>query len=254
MARYALLISLLIISACQHDNEPIDNEDIIYSPIIIIQFRETGISPALPRDISSNRDNVSACVLIPDTCSDSGDMRELVIDALENDMFVALLSDSCLNFDTEKDHIRIWADSTGSVRTHPEELQDSINFTKWLKHTDQQDILLGLLDMYKPDLTHIVLRIGDVSSVLHIAEFWTTPDILSRYTVVMFCLPEYCNGRGWCAFAGEQINGSTPHGLTAGGLFSTIRILAGLLWEDTLPSVIPAISILKNTDDIWSAR
>jgi hypothetical protein len=223
-----------------------------YSPIIIIQFRKTAVSSSLPWCISDGRDNVSAAVLFQDNNAVIPENSRLVHEALENDMLLALVSDSCLNYPISNDHIQIWIDSSGSVQTLPEELLDKVSCSAWLDNTSRQDILLQLLDMYKPDFILMDFRIPDASSVLQIAEYWTAPDILSRFMVVLFCFPEDRSARGWCAFAGEGINGSTPFGLTEFGLFSTIRLLAGLKWVDDLPDNIPALSILEDTDDIWS--
>ncbi|MCK5116693.1 MAG: hypothetical protein KAR44_08840 [Candidatus Aegiribacteria sp.] len=252
MTRYAALVLLILTAGCKIEAEPRVSGDSDYSPIIIIQFRETEISSSLPWDISSSHDIVSASVLFPDDNPPFQGTRQLVYEAIENDMLVALISDSCLDYQISGDHIQIWLDSSGTVRSRPENILDKNLSSAWLENTSRQDILLGLFDMYKPDLILMEYRIPDASSVLRIAEYWTAPDVISRYMVVMFQLPGNPRFRGWCGFAGEGINGSTPYGLTESGLFSTIRLLAGLEWVDVLPDIIPAISILEDTDDIWS--
>ncbi|MCD4775336.1 MAG: hypothetical protein K8S15_04705 [Candidatus Aegiribacteria sp.] len=248
-------VLLLIIAGCGNKVDKSDNTGSDYSPTVIIQFRDIGISPRLPWDISSGRNNVSASMLLPDTPNsreDDHSSNQLVTEALENDLFVALISDSCLDYEINRDHIRIWVDSGGNVRSQPEELLDGISGTAWLNNTNRQDVLLELFDMYKPDLILMVLRIPDLSSVLKISEYWTAPDILSRYRIVLFSISENPDTRGWCVFAGEGINGSTPSGITRGGLFSTIQLLAGLRWADDLPGSVPALSIFEDTNDIWS--
>lgn len=253
MIRYVALVLLLIIAGCRSDEEPNVSDDSDYSPIIIIQFRETGVSPHLPWDISSNRDNVSASMLFSDNNAYLFmENTRLVNEAIENDMLVALVSDSCLNYQISSDNIQIWLDSSGTTQSLPVKLLDDIPGSAWLDNYSRQEILLGLFDMYKPDFILMDFRISDVSSVLRMADYWTSPDVLSRYMVIMFCLSEDPDARGWCVFAGEEINGSSPFGLTENGLFSTIRLLAGLRWVDVLPDIIPAISILEDTDDIWS--
>ncbi len=248
----AALILLLITAGCGRDVEPYDNGDSDYSPIVIIQFRNTEISSSLPWDISADRDNVSAAVFLPDDDPVNPESSSLVQEAIESEMLLALVSDSCLNYRISMDHIQIWMDSSGSVRTLPEELLDVISGSKSLNNTGRQDILLQLFWMYKPDFIIMDFRIPDASSVLQIAEYWIAPDILSHYTVVLFSFPENPGSRGWCVFAGKRINGSTPYGLTRYGLFSTIRLLAGLRWGDDLPDNVPALSILEDTHGIWN--
>ena len=243
---------LLLIAGCKRDVEPSDSGNLDYSPIIIIQFHETEVSSSLPWDISSSRENVSASMLHPDDNLSIPGNSQFVFEAIENNMLVALISDSCLDYQISGDHIQIWVDSSGTIRSQPDKLLDESLGSTWLDNTSRQDILLGLFDMYKPDMILIEYRIPNASSVLQIAEYWTAPDVLSRYMVIMFHISQNPDARGWCAFAGERINGSTPYGLTESGLFSTIRLLAGLKWVDVLPDIIPAISILEDTDDIWN--
>ncbi len=252
MTRYAALILLLLTAGCNRDVEPRDVGNSDYSPIIIVQFRDTEISSSLPWDISSSRENISVSMLLPDDNVSVPGSSQLVLEAIENNMLVAIISDSCLNYQISGDHIQIWVDNSGTIRSQPEKLLDKNLGSMWLDNTNRQDILLGLFDMYKPDLILMDYRIPDAPSVLQIAEYWTAPNVLSRYMVIMFHLSQDPDARGWCAFAGERINGNTPYGLTESGMLSTIRLLAGLEWMDVLPDIIPAISILKDTGEIWS--
>ncbi len=249
LTRYMALLFLLITAGCQHDIEPSDTDLSDYSPIIIIHFTHAGPSSDLPWKISSDRSDLSASMLFQDMDSKTPMISYLVNEALEKDMLITLVSDSCLVYEISEDNMQIWMDSSGTVRTQPDDLITEIPATNWLDHPGHQEILLRLFDMYKPDLVFMTFRIRNTSLVLKLAKYWTAPDILTRYSVVMFSFSE--NSRGWCVFAGEEINGNTPRGLTENGLFATIKLLTELGWMDDLPENIPALSILKNTDDIW---
>lgn len=253
LTRYAALMFLLIAAGCRSDAEQSYNRDFVYSPMIIIHFRETEISSSLPWDISSDRSDVSASMILSGNVEIITENNRLIREALENNMLLAIVSDSCITHPiTNRDHIQIWTDSTGSVKALPEEILDEIPNSEWLSNSRRHYILLQLFDNYKPDLILMDFRIPDASAALRTAQYWTTADILSLYTVVLFRLSDRPDERGWCAFAGKRINGSTPRGLTEEGLFSTIRLLAGIRWEDDLPDFIPAISILKDTENIWN--
>jgi len=251
LTRYMALLLLLIAAGCEQDGEPSDTGHSDYSPVIIIQFKHVRSSSDLPWKISSDRADVSASMLFPDDNSETPRISYLVNEALEKDMLLTLVSDSCLISETGEDNMQIWVDSSGIVRTQPKDIITEIPGTDWLDYPGHQEILLRLFDMYKPDLIFMTFRIRDISSVLQLAEYWTAPEILTRYSVVMFSFSENGNSRGWCVFAGKEINGNIPRGLTENGLFTTIKLLTELGWIDDMPEYIPALSILKNTDNIW---
>jgi len=254
--RYTAIVFLLIIAGCRQDNEQSYTGDSAYSPVLVIQFIGTGTSPSLPWDISPGRDDVSASMLFPGVTDVKAESNRLIQEALDNEMLLALVSDSCKNYSVlSSDHIQIWVDSTGNVKALPQELMNEISGSAWLENTTRQDMLLQLFDTYKPDVIMMYYRIIDISTVLQIAEYWTAPDIVSRYTVVLFSVPDnQVYSRGWCVLAGERINGTVPYGLTESGLFATARLLAGLEWENDLPEIIPAFSILEDTEGIWNHK
>ncbi len=245
-----MAVVLLLIGCSSNSPEQSGDLQSDYYPLIVIQFLLTEESADLPWAISSEEHRISASMMLPEDGDISRAGRQLVQEAVNSAMLVALVSDSCPVYQTGADHIQIWIDSTGNIQTLPAELITEIPGSAWLDNAARQDILLQLFDTYKPDLILMDFRITDVSSVLQIAEYWTRQEILSRYIIVLYSFPS--NARGWCVLAGEKINGTAPNGLSLDGLFSTIRLLAGLKWEDRLPEHVPALSILEDVEDIWS--
>ncbi len=248
MSRYlSLLLSAFFIVGCK-DGEPLVDmtSELEYSPIVILNFRDLAPSPDLPWIITERGEHVSGAILMPE---ESETMRfteqELIQEAVENDMLLAVISDRYFHYDLNQDHIQIWTDKTGNTVSLPSGLIEEFEDSLWKNPLEQQKILFRLFDLYKPDFIFIDLGYSKVTAVLQIANYWTDPEILSQYTVIMYSLPATTEYRGWAVFAGEQINGTTPFGLTAGGVFSTIRLFAGLQWENRIPENIPALSILE---------
>jgi len=249
--RYRALLLLIVISGCRTSSEQVSDPDISYSPLLIIQFLEVETSPDLPWSVSSEYDNVSASMLHPDDGNETLDNSSIISEALQKGLLLALVNDSCRTYGIGSEHIQIWMDSIGMVNSYPGDLLPELQDTSWLVNADSQSILLELFDMYKPDIILMAFRIPEVSATLQMAEYWTTPDVLSRYRVIMFHLALEPDSRGWCVIAGDGINGSSPRGLTVSGMFSTIKLLSGLCWIDDLPENVPAFSVLDDTDESW---
>lgn len=250
LIRYLKLFLLsFIISGCDNGN-PLMNfpHKQEYSPVIIFHFRDLRPSPSpdLPWNICDMGEHISGAVLLPETLETNlFSETRLIQEAIDNGMLLALVNDSCFNQDLSRDHIQICIDSAGNAASMPEGLLLEKEKLSWGNPVDKQILLTRLFNVYKPDFILIRQKYLKISTVLQIARYWTTPEILSRYTVIMYSIPSTSDYRGWAVFAGQKINGVTPYGLTAGGMFSTIRLLAGFQWEEHIPEYIPALSILE---------
>lgn len=248
MTKYLfLLLSAFFIIGCKDDEPLVDmTTESEYSPIVIVNFRELAPSPDLPWTITERGEHISGAMLMqegPETIRSTE--QQLIQEAFENDMLLAVISDRYIKYDLNQDHIQIWTDKTGNTVSIPSGLIEEFEDALWKNPLDKQRILFRLLNLYKPDLIFISQGYSKVTTVLQIANYWTNPEILSQYTVILYSLPATTEYRGWAVIAGEQINGTTPFGLTAGGMFSTIRLLAGLQWENRIAENIPALSILE---------
>lgn len=242
-----LLLTASLIIGCNDNEPPVDTaSEQEYTPIVILNFRNQAPSPDLPWSITERGNHISGAMLMMEESETTQSEEELLIlEATENDMLLCVISDMYLYYDLDQDHIQIWIDSTGKTVSIPQGLIEEFEDSLWTNPLEKQEILLRLISVYKPDITFINLEYSSITTVLQIADFWTDSEILSQYTVILYTLPATPDYRGWAVIAGEQINGITPSGLTAGGMFSTIRLLAGLQWENNIPRNIPALSILE---------
>lgn len=252
MTRYLfLLLSAVFIIGCKND-DPLVNvtTELKYSPIIIVNFGELTPSPDLPWIITEGGEHISGAMLMPEELETIlSTEQELIQEAVENDMLLAVISDRYFSHDLSRDHIQIWTDKTGNTVSIPSVLAEEFDDSLWKNPLEKQKILLDLLNLYKPDLILINPVCSKVTTVLQIADYWTDPEILSHFTVILYSLSDTNEYRGWAVIAGEQINGTTPLGLTASGMFTTIKLLAGLQWENSIPESIPALSILETPGD-----
>ncbi len=248
MTRYLFfLLSVFLIIGCEESEQLLDmSSEQEYSPIVILNFRNLAPSPDLPWIIAERGDHISGAMLMREEPEIIQSQEEILIqEAVEKDMLLSVISDMHLYYDLNQDHIQIWIDKTGNTVSIPAGLIEEFEDSLWTDPLEKQDILLRLINVYKPDLTFINLEYSKITTVLQIANYWTDSEILSQYTVILYSLPVTTEFRGWAVIAGEQINGTTPFGLTAGGMFATIRLLAGLEWENNIPEIIPALSILE---------
>ncbi len=248
MARYLfLLLSVFFIIGCNDDELHVNvTAELEYSPILVVNFRELAPSPDLPWTITERSEHISGAILMPEELEAIRlTEQKLIQEAVENDMLLAVISNRYLSYDLSRDHIQIWTDKTGNTVSIPSVLAEEFEDSLWKNPLEKQRILSDLINLYKPDLIFINLVYSKVTTVLQIADYWTDPEMLSHFTVILYSLPETDEYRGWAVVAGEQINGTTPFGLTATGMFATIRLLAGLEWENSIPENIPALSIIE---------
>ncbi|MCK4670920.1 MAG: hypothetical protein KAT47_00155 [Candidatus Aegiribacteria sp.] len=248
MTRYMfLLLSAIFIIGCKDDEPPVDMiSELKYSPIIIVNLRELAPSPDLPWTITERGERISGAILMQEEPEAIRSIeQELIQEAVESDMLLAVISDRYFDYGLNQDHIQIWTDKTGDIVSIPSGLAEDFEDSLWKNPLEKQRILFDLINLYKPDLIFINPVYSKVTTVLQIADYWTDPEILSHFTVILYSLPDTDEYRGWAVIAGEQINGTTPWGLTPSGMFATIRLLAGLEWENNIPESIPALSILE---------
>ena len=248
MTRYLFLfLSAIFIIGCKNDEPLVDvTSELEYSPIVIVNFRELAPSPDLPWIITEKGEHISGAMLMPEEPETIRSAeQQLIKEALEYNMLLAVISDRYSSYDLNQDHIQIWTDKTGNTISIPSGLTEEFEDSLWKNPLEKQRILFSLIDLYKPDLIFINPVYSKVTTVLQIADYWTDPEILSHFTVILYSIPDTDEYRGWAVIAGEQINGTTPFGLTASGMFTTIRLLADLQWENSIPESVPALSIIE---------
>ncbi|MBN2586356.1 MAG: hypothetical protein JXR55_03605, partial [Candidatus Fermentibacteraceae bacterium] len=226
MTRTALLCMALI-SGCGSGNGPGTASSLEYSPIIIIAFRGMEATAGIPWDIAAGRGRISAAALIHGDVEPGG-YAPLLEEAVERGMLVALVSDTIPDLSLGDDDMRIWSDSSGGLHTSPEELLSQLPGSMALDSVKYHQLLLDLWDVYKPDLVMMDMCTQDPSDVMELAGFWTSPEVLSKYRVVIYSLSDDPPRRGWFILAGSGINGATPYGVTESGFFTTVRLLMGL--------------------------
>ncbi len=248
MIRYLfLLLSAFFIIGCKDDEPLVDTAtEMEYSPIVIVNFGELAPSPDLPWIITERGEHISGAMLMPEEPETIRPTEQrLIQEAFESDMLLAVISDRYSSYNLNQDHIQIWTDKNGNTVSIPSGLAEEFEDSLWKNPLEKQRIIFSLMNLYKPDVVFLNPVYSKVTTVLQIADYWTDPDMLSHYTVVLYSIPDTYEYRGWAVIAGEQINGTTPFGLTASGMFATIRLLTGLQWENSIPESIPALSILE---------
>lgn len=250
MSRTVFTLALVIATGCGRTGESPDSASPALPPLLIVQFRGTEESPDLPWEISRGRDRISSSMLIGPAVKPSA-CDPVVREALNAGLLVAMVTDSIPLMSPGSDGMSIWTDGSGGVHSLPVELMAGLPDSMALDVPKNHQLLLGLWEVYRPDIVFMDIRVPDPAGVLELAEFWTSPEVLYDRRVVLYSLSRSHGGRGWFAVAGDGISGSTPRGVTETGLFATVRVLAGLDWFSGLPRSVPALSVLQEPGNIW---
>lgn len=222
-----------------------------YNPVVLVVLKNVGASAELPSSIDDNKDDVSVAVLL-DTPAD-GTVVSLMKDAMDAGRLVAYMGTGAPPVEPGNDDLTLWKDSLEGLHASPAEMASAFPVDFSFRNVSTQNIVMDICDLYKPDLVFIVLEGCDSTAAREIAAFWTGPDVLSTYDVII-CTTSVPPTRGWCVIAGRNINGTTPQGVTSENLMSTARVFLGLDWTDGLPENIPVLSVLEDPDVIWSRK
>ncbi|OPL18989.1 MAG: hypothetical protein AVO35_03420 [Candidatus Aegiribacteria sp. MLS_C] len=261
MLRYVLAsfrsvaVSMLLLSGCGGGGNGMQGERSPQArmPLVAVSFREMPSSADVPWALRRGRGDLSAAVLVNGE-QDPGGWMDILMEARSSGLLVALFSDRVPGMVMGPDDILIWTDSMDRVHAEPPELASQLPSTMALDSAKYHGLVLELCEMYKPDIVVIDIAPGNEGLLLSIAARWTSPEVLSSYRVVLFSAAGGSGRRGWCAMAGSGINGNVPPGVTVSGLFSTVRILAGMDWVSRLPGSVPALAVLEDPSAIWDSR
>lgn len=248
------IVSLLLLSGCGGEGalHEVGGPPVMV-PLVAVSFRQMPSSADIPWALGRGRGDLSAAVLL-DGEPDPGGWMAVLEEARSSGLLVALVSDRDPGLEIGGDDILVRTDSLGRVHTLPPELAAQLPPTMALDSAKYHGLILDLCDMYRPDIVFLDVSPGNEELLAGIAARWTSPEVLSSYRVVMFSVAEGTGRRGWCAMAGRGINGDIPPGVTVSGLFSTVRLLAGLDWVSRLPGGVPAAAILEDPDTAWDVR
>ena len=244
----ATLFLILSLWGCGQEDSPIATPD--RQPVVLLVLRDLPPSPGFPPLFAEERDDVSAGMLIDDGTSADLLLDTLMAEAVEAGLLAAAITDGAEPITLPPDHISLWRETGGGLSSVPEEIASDFDDSTAFGSMDFHRTLHHLQTLYKPDLMVINLSMAEPSSALSAAQLWASPSWLREFTLVV-TRPADDQARGWCLLAGNRINGTVPRGLTEAGLYTTVRILAGMDWLHRIPEAIPAVSVIGDGDIVW---
>lgn len=107
--------------------------------------------------------------------------------------------------------------------------------------------VLQLLDKYRPDVLFISIDDPGPDSLSALLTFWSESATARDFRFVLLSAPSP-GSRGWCAMNWRGIQGGFIPGLSFGGFEKTLAILAGLPWDQSVFSGVPAATVLNNRE------
>lgn len=112
---------------------------------------------------------------------------------------------------------------------------------------DGHGAVLLLLEKYRPDLLFISIDDPGPDSLSALLAFWSESATTRDFRFILLSAPSP-ESRGWCAMNWRGIQGGFIPGLSFGGFEKTLAILAGLPWEQSVFSGVPAATVLNNRE------
>ena len=258
--RTTALMAYLVLSSCGAEPQTLPPSSFQEPlPLVVIVVTDDGPASAeLPWTLSDGVPNVSAAMISPDEDPGPGRMtpeESIIQEALEADMLIALIDAGELPENMDRDHIRIVTEQDGSPSSSPLEISEDLPDSVWKDHLLRQAWIREMIDIYLPDLTVIGVEDLERTEMIGFLRAWTLPETLAELNlVIMRPSPETGPERGWAVIGGGTVSGTSPNGLTPGGLLSTMELFCGLDWESSLPGRIPALDILLELPPGWSPQ
>ncbi len=110
-----------------------------------------------------------------------------------------------------------------------------------------QSVILGLFEKYRPDIVFISVDTPDRASMDATVAFWRNAALTKDFRLAVFSAPTP-GRRGWCALAWRGLEPGFFPGLSFIGFMKTLRIIAGLPWDPSTASGIPAAAALAKDE------
>lgn len=140
-----------------------------------------------------------------------------------------------IDLELDRDHL--------PVGIHPEGLRAELEGLVLTPDTEGQRIILNLREKYRPDMIYVFLDPPGPAALGELASFWADAALNRDIRFVLFSPPSH-ESRGWCAMYWRGIPGGFVPGLTFGGFGKTLAILAGLPWDPSVFTGVPAATLL----------
>lgn len=133
------------------------------------------------------------------------------------------------------------------VTVSPEGLAQDLQEAPITPGPDGHSAVLQLLDKYRPDVLFISIDDPGPDSLSALLAFWGESATTRDFRFVLLSVPSP-ESRGWCAMNWRGIQGGFIPGLSFGGFEKTLAILAGLPWDQSVFSGVPAATVLNNRE------
>lgn len=217
-------------------------EDALFSPslktLIIVELRDTPLPGSM--------EGFAWCFFAHDNLSGQDPQAELLHSCDAHGRLLAVVEQEPARPPFgDRQHLFIGLDSSyRTVSVIPEDLYDEMPVQAPSPDSSGQDALLSLVRKYRPDVFFMSVNRPSDPGLEEVMGFWRERALADDLRFIAFSLPTR-NSRGWCAMAWRDIETGYVPGLTHEGFWKTVAILAGITWDSSISTGVPAASVLR---------
>lgn len=239
IARSLIAIPVLLAACCA--GEPGTSGALPFDPalktLVIVQVRGVLHPPST--------DGLAWCFFAGGDSGSPGLIEGLLAAADSAGMLLMLVEqEPFIELSGLRQHVFLKLDDTHRpVAISPEGLEAELEGLHLTPDPQGQEIILGLREKYRPDIVFISVNPPGDGLLDDLTTFWADAALTRDIRFILFSTPSP-EGRGWCAMNWRGIPGSFIPGLTFGGFLKTVAILAGLPWDPSAFSGVPAATLL----------
>jgi len=240
-----LLFCLLLPASCGRPG--VNTEMTVFDPaqktMVILDVIDPGSMPDIPDGLAWSRfsltdrypdDTIESLLSTADSC---GKLMML----LEYEPGTELP-------DPSRQHMFITLDELHRpVAVFPEGLAPDLHETSITPGPEGHGTVLLLLEKYRPDLLFISMNDPGPDSLSALLVFWSESATNRDFRFIILSTPTP-ESRGWCAMNWRGIQGGFVPGLSFEGFEKTLAILAGLPWDQSVFTGVPAATVLNTRE------
>ncbi len=207
-------------------------------PMVILEIRDAAAPPPL--------EGFAWCFFTRSELQDAPSLESLLTSAdSEGRLLMLVEQEPGTELEGMRQHMFVLLDQfLVPVSISPEGLAAELEGFTLTPDAQGHGVILDLFSKYRPDLLFISIGCNDLDALAGIVGFWREGSFTKDFRLFVYSPPSL-GSRGWCAMSWRDVPVGCIPGLSFGGFTKTLGIFAGLPWDPSVFTGVPAVHVLQ---------